>query len=123
MLRTDATAALNKRCDHLLGRWIAIGAVLGLPADNSFVGFDNLIRAAERTAVLVRLKICHSLADTVRHEPCRSIRAKTEHAEKLMRRHTFLSGAHEMRRQKPLMHRNMRTLVNGPNCRGKLFDA
>ena len=44
MLRTDASAALDKRCNHLFRRGIAIGAVLGFAADNGFIGLDNLAR-------------------------------------------------------------------------------
>ena len=38
-------------------------------------------------------------------------------------RSPFFAGAHEMRGKKPLMHRNMRTLVNGANRCGKLLHA
>jgi len=40
-----------------------------------------------------------------------------------MRAHSLLAGAHEVRGKKPLMHRNVRTFVNGAYRGGKLLYA
>src|SRR5690606_30944540 len=68
------------------------------------------------------VKVAHTLADTMRHEPSRLVR-QADHAVKLMSRNALLAGAHEMRRQKPFRHRNVRALVNRADSRRKLATA
>ena len=40
-----------------------------------------------------------------------------------MRANAFLAGAHEVRRQKPLVHWNVRPLINRADCRGELLPT
>ena len=72
MLGTNTPATFDKRRNHLLRGRFAIGAVLGLSADNGFVGLDNLAVAAQRAASLVRRFVGHSLADAMSRETMRS---------------------------------------------------
>ena len=57
------------------------------------------------------MRLAHTLADAVRHEPRRPVAAEAELPPKLMRAHTLFAAAEQSRRQKPLVKRNVRTLV------------
>src|SRR5258708_28446806 len=45
------------------------------------------------------------------HKPSGTVGAKAEHSPKLMRAHSLLGRAHEMRSEQPLMQRDMRALI------------
>ena len=62
--------ALYQRQDSVFFRlFLIIGAILFLAADQRFVGFDNLVIAADRR----RANWLHAFANAVAHEPCRFI--------------------------------------------------
>src|ERR1700730_11088714 len=101
------TAALHKRHDVVLLRCsLCIGAVLLRAADDCFVRLDKLAFPTDRAALLTG----HSLANTMRHEPCALV-GYSQHAMELMRRDALFRGGHQMRGQQPLVQRNMRSLV------------
>lgn len=120
VMRANAPATLDQGKGNLFAH-AADGAsalarvlVLLLAADIRLVGFHRLAGAAKRRS---RTKLAHTLADTVRHEPSRLV-WKAKHPMQLVRAHALLAGAHQMRREKPLRHRNVRPLIDrADRCR------
>ena len=72
----DLAIALDQGHDGFLGARLAESAVLGLAADEGFIGFNDLVLTAHRAS----LAIAHTLADAVGHEPCGLV----SHAEHTM---------------------------------------
>lgn len=58
----------------------------------------------------------------MRHEPSGFVR-KANHAVKLVHTDAFLAGAHQVRRQKPFRHRNVRSFVNRANSGSEFASA
>src|ERR1700733_1315664 len=56
----------------------------------------------------------------MRHEPSALVR-DSEHPMKLMGAHTFFASAQEMKREKPLVQRNMAVFHDGSDGDGELF--
>lgn len=125
-MRANLAAALNER-DHGFfagAAQIALVAlskvfVLFLAADVGFVKFHRLAFAAKRAG---RVQIAHTFANTMTHKP-RGFVGQPDHAVKLMGAHALLAGAHQMRRQKPLGHGDMRALVDRTDSRRELLPA
>lgn len=84
----------------------------------SFVGFDNLARSAERRIGLH----LERFADAMRHEP-RGLVGDPEHPVKLVRADPFLRRAHKVRGHQPLVKRNLGTLENCSDRDGELLAA
>src|SRR5271170_3565141 len=55
------------------------------------------------------------------HKPSSSVGTEVQIAHELMSADALFAAAHKMRRQKPFVHRDMRTLVNSPDRRGELL--
>ncbi len=85
---------LDQREDGLLGLHSAGGAVLLLTTDKGFIGFDDLVTAAERG---VAKGAVHRLTDAVAKEPSRLV-GNAEHTLHLLRAHALLGSGHEVRR-------------------------
>jgi len=117
--RTGVTVALDKGDNSLLGGRLASGAVLGLAANIGFIGFDNLVGAAEWA---LGSGTVHSFADTVAKEPSRLV-GDAEHTLHLLRAHTLLGSGHEMRSEQPLVEGNVRTLHDSASADGELVAA
>src|SRR5207249_288092 len=69
-----------------------------------------------------RYQRVHRFADTVRHEPCGLVR-HAERAMELVTAHAFLGRANEVRRQHPLVKRDLAALENGSDRHGELTTA
>src|ERR1700730_17054045 len=103
----------------LLWLLLGIGAIFGFAAEHRFIALDHAVGAADWPNVLRR----HRFANAMAHEPRGPVGAKAKHAPELMRAHTLLAGAHEVRGKEPLMHWNVRTFVNRANRGGELLHA
>jgi hypothetical protein len=120
MKRTTFAIALDQRHNGVFFRlFLRICAIFGFAAEHRFIAFDHAVGATNRTYALRR----HRFANAKAHKPRSPVRAKAEHTPELMRAHAFLAGANKMRRKKPLVHRNVRVLVNCANRGGELLHA
>ena len=116
-------AMLDKGDDRALGAVSGLAALgtLGhavLVTEIGLVGFDDLAGTADRTGVI----IAHAFTDAMRHEPRRFV-GDAKHAVQLVCRNAFLGRTHEVRRQKPLMQRDMGALVKRTDAHGELLAA
>ena len=59
----------------------------------------------------------------MRHGPSSAIGTEAERAIKLVSRHALFAGAKQVRRQQPLVQRDMRTLVHGTHGRCERLAA
>jgi anti-sigma factor RsiW len=59
----------------------------------------------------------------MRHEPGGAVGAEAEHAPKLVRGDRLFRGAHKVRREEPLMQRDMAALVQSADRRRKRLPA
>jgi len=82
------------------------------------VGFNDLAASAHRFIGAG----FHRLADAVRHEPSRLVR-DADGAVQLMGAHALLGGAKQVRRQHPLMERNLGILKDRADRNGELATA
>jgi hypothetical protein len=64
----------------------------------------------------------HGLMETVRHEPC-GLESDAQGAVKLVTRNALLGRAHEVCGLKPIVHRHMARLKDGPNFYGERLAA
>lgn len=85
----------------------------------AYVGLIKLNRLAFAAKGADRVQLAHAFTYAMNHKPRRFVR-KANHAVKLMGTHALLAGAHQVRRQQPLGHRNVRALVNRTNGRSEL---
>lgn len=86
------------------------------------IGFVKLYRLAFATKRASRLQVAHTFANAMAHKPRGFVR-QADHAVKLMRTDALLARAHQMRRQKPFGHRNVRALIDRANSRRELLPA
>lgn len=125
-MRANFAAALDQRENGFLTRasdvsLVPLASVLVLlfAADIAFVKFNGLALTAKRAS---RLQIAHAFANALCHKP-RSLVRQTNHAMKLMGAHALFAGAHEMRRQQPFRHWNVRPLIDRADCRREFLSA
>ena len=111
--------ALDKRHDCLFGCRLAGGAVTGLAADIGFVGFNYHIRTTERAG---RSRAVHRFADAMTEKPCGAI-GDAQHTFHLLRAHALLGSGHKVKRQQPLVQRNVAALHDRAGADGELFAA
>src|SRR4051812_19052343 len=83
------------------------------------VNLDNLIIAAELRSVGA---IVESMADTMRHEPS-SLVGYAEHTVQLVRRHALFARDHKLKRQNPLVQRDVRSLEDRSYRDGELLST
>ena len=119
MKAADPTVALDQRQYRRLRRDLAL-PVCRLAADEGFVGFHNLILAAELIAAdragasIFDLEDGHCLADAVPEEP-RRLEAAAKGAVKLAGCNALFAAAHQVDRLKPDVHRDVaRTRTQSP---------
>ncbi len=93
-------------------------AVFGLAADECFVRFNDLVRAAQRAG----LSFAQRLADAMAEEP-RGFLAEPEHAANLKGGHALLGRHHEMRCGEPLVERYLAALVQRAHGHSERFAA
>src|SRR5208282_4113107 len=105
MKAAHVSVALDKRYDLHLVYLVTLAAkffrTFGF-TPIGFVHFYGLATGAKQPAA-IRF---HSLADTVRHEPCRFI-GNAKHSVKLVAAHAFLAGCHQVKGAYPLVKRYM----------------
>lgn len=126
VMRPNLAAAFNEREYSFFAlaadvARVALAAMLVrlLAADIRFVKLNSLALATKRAS---RLKVAHTFANAMAHEPRGFVR-QADHAVKLMRAHSLFAGAHQMRRQKPFRHRDMRAFVNRADRSRELLPA
>src|SRR5258708_15464781 len=126
VMRPNLAAALNKR-EHGFFTYAAnvlfvplAGMLVALFAANiRFVKLNRLTFATKRAS---RVHVAHAFANAMSHKPRRLVR-QAHHAVKLMRAPALLAGAHQMRRQKPFRHRDVRSLVNRADRCGEFLPT
>ena len=92
--------------------------VLFLAAHKRFVRLYNFVGAAKRAWV----RIAHSFADTVRHEP-RGFVGDAKHTVQLVRAHALLAGGKQLGSQHPLVEWDFGSLIDGPDRDAELLSA
>lgn len=110
------TVALDQR-QHRRLRRNDILPVARLAADKGFVDFNNLICAAEWTAIK-QVQFGHRFADTMPEEP-RGLKAATESALELAGADPLLRRTEQIDGLEPYAHRDVAGLEDGPDLDGK----
>src|SRR5271165_2303432 len=88
-------------------------------ADKGFVDFDDGTGATHWGEIASS----HALANAMGHKPSGLIGAEAEHTEQLMRAHALLRRGKQVRRQEPLVQRNMRTLIKRSRANSEFLAA
>ncbi len=119
----DVAAALDQG-EHLRRgasavRQARVFAGLGGLREIRFVGLDGLAFAAQESGIGSR---GHRQADAVAYVPC-GTHGTAQHPLQLADRDTFLAGAHQIDRLKPVRHRDMAVLENGLHLDRKWSSA
>jgi hypothetical protein len=121
MEAADLTLAFDERQHGSLGRNVVL-SIARLAADVGFVGFDDLILSAERTAIVTDAEIGHCLADAMPEEP-RGFHATLEGALKLAGADTFFAGAHQVNRLEPHAQWHVARFHDGAHLDGERLAA
>ena len=121
---TSLAIALDKRQDGLLGvgREVTGKALVGvlvlfLAADVGLVSLHELALATNRAVLALG-----ALTEAVKQEPRRFV-VRAQHPLQLQGAHALLAGAHEVRREHPLVQGNVRALHHGPDGDGEGLAA
>ena len=128
----DVAAALDKGDDGRL-RCAALrltcrgGPCAAVTGSGVLALADNRFRRLRRSCLRRRCGpdaavVLHGLADAVRHEPSGLV-GDAEHAVQLVGGHALLARCQQVRRQQPLVERDLATLEHGADRDGELLAA